>query len=448
MPDKNRWITPVLSDFLRTYCNPKINYRFFIGFSCGLPFLLTLTILDLWLKEYGISNTAIGLFTLLHWPFTLKFLWAPFIDRFNFPFLSKKIGRLRGWAVASQITLFLGLLGMACSSPDSSLCRLILFASLVAFADGCQDISLYAYQLDKARKNMLGPIAGVIIFGYKIGMFFAKSFSLYLAYYFGWNAAYGAMAVGILCCTPFICCISEPQINDSPDVEIESMVKSYESSNRSKSEFVRLLKKTIFECLVCPFKIFMERDDWKNLIALVVLFKAGYIITQKMAKPFYVDMGFSILEIANVVQVFGAVAALIGGMIGGYFVKKMGVIRAMFGTSIAHASSCLAYLALAQLGHCRDMLYVTVFIDNITEGSMGASFIAFLYSLCDCNRYKATQYALLWAFYDGGGMLCRIISGIAADMLGWTGFFLFVPLTFIPSLIILRNVMAKSGRKR
>ncbi|MDR2267962.1 MAG: MFS transporter [Holosporaceae bacterium] len=438
----------VLGDFLKTYCNPKINYRFFIGFSCGLPFLLTLTILDLWLKDYGVSNTAIGLFTMLHWPFTLKFLWAPFIDKLNFPFLSKKIGRLRGWAVASQIMLFLGILGMSCFDPGTSLWRLIACASLVAFADGCQDISLYAYQLDRARKNMLGPIAGVVIFGYKTGMFFAKSISLYLAYYFGWNVAYGIMAISILLCTIFIFCVDEPKIDNNPDANIDDMVKFYENSDNSRSEFMKLLKKTIFECLVCPFKIFMKREDWKSLIAIVVLFKAGYIITQKMAKPFYVDMGFSILEIANVVQVFGTIAALIGGTIGGYFVKKIGLNRAMFWTSVAHASSCMAYLALAQLGHCLDMLYITVFVDNITEGAMGASFIAFLYNMCsDSNKYRATQYALLWAFYDFGGMLYRIASGVIADALGWTNFFLFVPLTFVPSLIILGNIIANQNGK-
>ncbi|MDR2681760.1 MAG: MFS transporter [Holosporaceae bacterium] len=436
--------TSILGDFLKTYRNPKIGSTFFIGFSCGLPFLLTLTILDLWLKECGVSNTVIGLFTLLHWPFTLKFLWAPFIDKYTLPFFPKKFGRLRGWAVSSQLLLFIGVWGMSCSSPLSSPLRLILCASLVAFADGCQDISLYAYQLDRAKKDLLGPVAGVVIFGYKTGMFFAKSSALYLAYYFGWNTAYLLMAVAILICAVFICCIREPDVSISSGGQLASVAESYASD--SNSEFARFFKKTIFECLVCPFKIFMKRKNWKSLIALVIFFKVGYILTQKMAKPFYMDMGFSILEIANVVQVFGTLAAMIGGMIGGYLIKKFALYRVMFYAAVAHALSCIAYLLLSKAGHSVPMLYITVFVENVTEGTMGASFIAFLYSLCNI-KYCATQYALLWAFYDFGGMCCRIVSGAIADILGWTNFFLFVPLTFVPSLLILRK-MVKTEAKR
>ncbi|MDR2794576.1 MAG: MFS transporter [Holosporaceae bacterium] len=433
-------LTSILGDFLKTYRNPKVGSIFFIGFFCGLPFLLTLTILDLWLKECGVSNTVIGLFTILHWPFVLKFLWAPFIDKYYLPFWPKKFGRLRGWAISSQLLLFMGIWGMSCSSPTSSPLQLILCASLVAFADGCQDISLYAYQLDRARKDLLGPVAGVVIFGYKTGMFFAKSSSLYLAYYFGWNTAYFLMAMVILLSTIFICCIHEPMVDDSSTDASESYVSN------SSSEFTRFFKKTIFECLVCPFKIFMQRKNWKSLIALVILFKVGYILTQKMAKPFYVDMGFSILEIANVVQVFGTLAAMLGGMIGGYLIKKFNLTRVMFYAAIAHAMSCIAYLLLSKAGHSVVMLYITVFVEDITEGVMGASFIAFLYGLCEI-KYCATQYALLWAFYDFGGMCCRMMSGAIADVLGWTKFFLFVPLTFVPSLVILRKIIREEETK-
>lgn len=427
----------ILGDFAHTYCNPKIYIRFFVGFSCGVPFLLTLTILDLWLKDCGVSNTAIGLFTIIHWPFLLKFLWAPFIDRFNFPYLSKKLGRRRGWAVASQLLLFIGILGMALSSPGASLFRLIFCASIVAFADGCQDMSLYAYQLDKAKTDMFGPIAGVVIFGYKVGMFFTKSTALYLAHYFGWNKAYAVMAFSVFLCTFMILHIKEPQATKtSSEKQIKDMLKRYEEKDNSRFAFMRLIQGTLFECLICPFKIFMKRNNWRVLIAIVILFRAGDIMSQKMAKPFYVDMGFSMLEIANVVQVFGTIAALLGGIFGGYFVKKVGIKFAMLYASIVHAFSCFAYVVISLVGYDIHWLYFTVFVENITGGAMGTSFIAFLYSLCD-KRYCATQYALLWAFYDCGGAIYRMTSGILADTLGWTKFFLFTGVMFLPSIFIL-----------
>lgn len=414
----------IVSDFVETYGDPKVSSRFFIGFSCGLPFLLTLTILDLWLKDCGVSNTAIGLFTLIHCPFTLKFLWALFIDRFNFPYLSKKLGHRKGWAVASQILLFLGLMGMAFWNPAGSIWSLVGFASLVAFADGCQDMSLYVYQIDHARAQRLGPVAGVIIFGYRMGMFLSKSVSLYLAHYFGWNAAYFIMAFTILICTFFILNIDEPRENKSKLL------------NFSEKQLRKTIKTAFKECLIDPFKEFMKKKDWETLIWLIILFRAGDTIAQKMAKPFFVEIGFSMLEIANVVQVFGTIATLIGGICGGYYIKRVGVKTAMFYTAIAHALSCLTYIALSVIGYNLYMLYLTSFIENITGGMMSTTFIAFLYTLCN-RQYCTTQYALLWAFYDFGGAFCRIISGIMADLLGWTNFFIFAMLMFIPSIVML-----------
>jgi PAT family beta-lactamase induction signal transducer AmpG len=439
----------VMGDFLKTYCDPKMGFKFFIGFSCGIPFLLTLTILDIWLKDNGVSNTAIGLFTLLHWPFTLKFLWAPFIDKLNFPYFSRKLGRLRGWVLASQLLLFIGLIGMSCANPQVSLFRLMFFTSLVAFADGCQDTSLYAYQIDRTKNDALGHVAGAVLFGYRSGMLFAKSVVLYLAYYFGWNIAYAVMAFSILLCTLLIIRAEEPISTQTKKDEmvIDRMVQFYDKTDKSRIEFTRFIKRTMFECLVCPFVVFMKKNsNWKHIIALLMLFKAGDIVAQKMAKPFYIDLGFSLLQIANVVQVFGTIAALVGSLVGGYLIKKNGIRLAMMYTGIAHALSCFAYVALFQTGPHICILYFTVFIENITGGAMGAAFIAFLYSICD-RRYCATQYALLWAFYDLGGIAFRIISGALADMLGWTNFFLFVPLLFLPSLWLLYMMISRECSK-
>lgn len=428
----------VVSDFVKTYGDPKVNSRFFIGFSCGVPFLLRLTILDLWLKDCGVSNTAIGLFTLLNCPFTFKFLWALFIDRFNFPFLSEKFGRRKGWAIASQILLFIGICGMACSTPKDGLLGLIICASVVAFADGCQDMSLYKYQIRDTQGKMLGPIAGVVIFGYRIGMFLSKSLSLYLAHYFGWNVAYFAMALTILLCMFFILNIEEPQ----EDAEAKEPLNFSDNV-----DFSAAIKTALDDCLISPFKKFMEKGDWKRLIWIIVLYRAGDMIAQKMAKPFFVEIGFSMLEIANVVQVFGTISTLIGGICGGYFVKKVGIKTAMFYTAIAHAVSCLTYVAMSFIGYNIHMLYFTAFIENITGGMMSTAFIAFLYSLCN-KQYGTTQYALLWAFYDFGGAIYRTISGAMADLLGWTNFFIFAVIMFIPGIVVLYPNAHNENRER
>jgi PAT family beta-lactamase induction signal transducer AmpG len=361
----------------------------------------------------------------------------------DFPILSKIFGRRRGWAIASQILLFIGLSGMASVNPRDNMVSLMFFVSLVAFADGCQDMSMYAYQLDKVSVNMFGPVAGVFVSGYKMGMFFSKTITLYLAHYFGWNYAYASMAFSIFLCTFFIFFIEEPKIKSTDELKrIESMVESYEKKETSKWRFIRFIKATVFECLVCPFKMFMQRKDWIYIISIVVLYRAGDRMIQKMAKPFYVDMGFSKLEIANVVQVFGTIAALVGGVIGGYVVKRLGIKKAMFWAGIIHATGCFAYLLLLYSGHDIKMLYCTVFVENFTCGIISTAFIAFLYSLCNKN-YATTQYATLWAFFECGGAIFRSISGIIVDTIGWHNFFLLAPVAFVPSLVILYCMVKK-----
>ncbi len=179
----------------------------------------------------------------------------------------------------------------------------------------------------------------------------------------------------------------------------------------------------------------------------MLLFKAGDIAVHKMAKPFYIDIGFSMLEIANVVQVFGTVSTLIGGIFGGYFVKKYGLKRLMFKSAIAHALACLTFVIMSKVGHNILFLYISTLIENITGGIMTTAYLAFLYSLCDKGEHSTSQYALLWAFYDFSGIFFRTVSGMLADLLGWTLFFSLIPVTFIPSLVVLYSLIIKHEGK-
>lgn len=423
-------IQSVVCDFIETYFNKYIGSRVFLGFSCGIPFLLRLTILDVWLKENNVSNTTIALLSLLQWPYMLKFLWAPFIEKIPFPFFSKIFGHNRGWALASHLLLFLGIIGMSLCDPQKHLIILMCVTSLVAFADGCQDVALYAYQIDRVKTESLGPVAGVFVFGYRVGMFFSKSIALYLAYYCGWNIAYLLMAFSVCICTFFVMCIDEP----NPPAGVNRL------QHKSMENILVIIKDTISECLYNPFKKFIMQSGSEKTMAIIVLFMFGDRMLQKMSKLFYIDLGFSLLEIANVVQVFGTVSSIIGGLAGGYCVKILGVKRSMFYTGIIHAITCFLYIVLAHTGHNINVLYFVVFVENVTAGAMMTSFISFLYSLCR-KQYASTQYALLWGFYEMGGAVSRTISGWLADTLGWVNFFIFVPIIFIPSLVILKNII-------
>ena len=410
----------------------------FVGFSCGIPAMLRLSVLDIWLKDYGVSNTLIGFFSLLHWPYWFKFLWAPFIERTDFPFLSKRFGRRRGWAIFSQCLLFIGIFGMACCDPRTSLSTLLLWASVVAFADGCQDVSMYAYQLDGIRGKTAGISAGVFVFGYRIGMFFAKSGALYLAHFLNWKLSYHFMAFAIFICTLFVLGLHEPVISNKKEMKrLNELANNYSSEDSLLGD----IKRRVYECLICPFKLFMEQDNWKISLLLIFIYRIGDRIVQKMAKLFYIDIGFSLLDIANAAQVFGAIATIVGGLVGGYYVKYVGVKRSMYYLGIIHAIACFSYLALTQTGSDLLVLYLTIFIENTTSGALATTFIAFLYSICNHRAYPATQYALLWAFYELSGMFCRSIAGVLADTLGWINFFLLVPVLFVPGLFVLWKII-------
>ncbi len=420
-------------DLINSYLQKGLGSKCLLGFTCGVPFLLRLAVLDIWLKDFGLSNTTIGLLTVIQWPYILKFLWAPFIERFDFPILSRLLkGRKRGWAIASQLLLFFGIVGMATSSPDSNLYRLLFFASLVAFADGCQDVAIYACQWDRVPQHLYGPTAGIFVLGYRIGLLFSKSLTLYLAHYFNWNCAYGVMAFSVFICTLFILRMPEPAVIEG-DVE---------NQKNDTSTFVRIVEvaiMTVSQCLIEPFRQFLQKEHWKQFIAVLMLYRMGDIFFQKMAKLFYIDIGFSILDIANVVQVFGSIATLLGGVVGGYFIQKLGIVKSMIYFAIVHGLCCLCYVILSQMGNNLPMLYLSVFVEHTSNGAIATAFITFLYCISN-KRYAATQYALLWAFFGLSNILYRSISGVIADMLGWTNFFLLIPLTFVPSIIVLYSL--------
>lgn len=431
-------------DLCSSYFNRAMGSRFCVGFSCGIPFLLRLSVLDLWLKDCGLSNSAIGFFTFMHWPYLLKFLYAPFIEKTDFPLLSRIFGRRRGWAIASQLLLFMGFAALSCCDPRTNLGWIMVLASFLAFADGCQDVSLYSFQVENASQKNFGVIASVFVFGYRIGLFFSKSVTLYLAHYYGWNVAYALMAFSVCLCTLFILSVKEPQVTHSEQsATIRKLVGDYEQSLHGSHCF---LKSRIYECLVCPFQLFLKRKDSYKLLCVVLLYRVGDRVAQKMAKLFYIDLGFSMLDIANVVQVFGTTSTIVGSLIGGWISKRYGIMRSLFIVGIIHAIACFAYIMLYFIGHNITALYCTVFIENLTGGATATAFIAFLYSLSNDSESAATQYAAFWALYEAVSMVCRACSGVIADMLGWKNFFFMIPFISVPSICILYQIIRKPSQ--
>ncbi|MDR3179667.1 MAG: MFS transporter [Holosporaceae bacterium] len=394
----------LLKFFLKKFC---------VGCSYGTSFPLVVVILDYWLKDCGVSNSSIGFFTIFHLLFTLKFLWAHVIDNWDIPYLSRRLGRQKSWVIVSQGVLIGAVICMAHLDPQSQFGTLIFFASLISFADGCQNVALYPYQICAVANGDLGYVAGTISFGHRISSIFTKFVTLHMAHFFNWTVAYESAAFLILLCMIFILLTPEPQ---------------QQNNNAPGSQPTFLAIKKIYDQL-------LARKNGIFILLILALYKIAGFMIQKMSRPFCLEMGFTKLEIANVVQFFGSLSLIIGGFIGGFFVKKIGTVKTMLYLGILHMLSLYLYLLIWFYGHDTNILCIVVFFESMAQGATAAAFLAFLYGLCS----GSSQYALLWALHEFGCIVATSVSGLLVDGIGWLRYFLIIPMFFIPGLWILHR---------
>ncbi|MDR0677549.1 MAG: MFS transporter [Holosporaceae bacterium] len=379
-----------------------------VGFSYGMPFPLTLVILDFWLKDSGVSNTIVGIFSLLHLPFTFKFLWGPLVENRDIPFLSPKLGRIRSWIVVSHLILIFGIVGMAYSDPSSSLFSLISFASLTSLGDGCKNVVLYPYQIDRAKESQMGYVAGLIGMGHKIGMIFTKTISLHLAHFFSWKTAYLFCAVCIFMLMNMLLFLKIPKNNPN---RIENFLS-----------FPDFIKKNIVQ----PFKNIKKI----SFLYVLLLYKSLDFMMQKISKLFIMEAGFSKIEIANVAQLLGSISVIIGGLVGGYIIKKISLSRSLVIFGTCHAVSFFPYLFLLYQPNIGVLRWIILF-EAFTGGCVTTAFLTFIYNTCRTG----SLYAFLWAFHDFTGMFFMGISGFISDKIGWNLYFSLIPSSYIITLI-------------
>ncbi|MBR1734647.1 MAG: MFS transporter [Alphaproteobacteria bacterium] len=390
-----------------------------IGYSYGVSFPITIVILDYWLKECGVTNSTIGLFSLFHLPFALKLLFAPIIDRYKIPYLSKKIGHRCSWVLVSQCALITGIMCMAQSDPKSNILQLMCFASITALADGFQNIALYPYQISDITKEQFGYTAGIVSFGHRIGSISIKVATLYCAHFWGWKIAYECAACMVLCCMISIFFMKEPVITDD-----------FKESNKKN---IHALSSHIKEIL----KEIKHVANKRYIMLTLILYKATDFTIQKMSRVFCLDIGFSKLEIANIVQFFGSIAVVAGGFLAGFFIKKYGTLYSMMIISMMHMCFLFSYIILNYVGNDTNILCAIIFLEGVSGGAVSAAFIAFLYENCR----NGSQYALLWAIHELSGTVFRFLSGFLADQFSWNTFFILTPLLSVPGILLLRKMI-------
>ena len=408
-----------------------------LGFASGLPAPLVFSNLSIWLRDDGVSRTDIGLFALAATPYAINFLWAPLVDRLRLPFFTARFGQRRGWALFAQVWLLLAILWMSLSDPGEHLLMMALAVLLVTTASATQDIVIDAYRIDILDPSRYAAGSAVAIWGWHIGgTLVGGAGGLMLASAFGWAAAYQVLAVAVL--VGMLAILLSPEPQRAMVARLDQQQQLLEQQWRERWGSVAGLLAWMQVAVVAPFVEFMRRDGAWLVLAFVFIFKLGDAMLGRMSGVFYRELGFSLEQIAEVSKVYGFAANMFGVFLGGLLAARIGVLRTLFLSGLATASTNLLYALLALVGQQKAMLVLAVAADNFTTGLVTVAFVAYLSSLCN-HAYTATQYALLASLGNLARIWLSAASGAMVDGLDgdWATFFVWTALIALLGLPLL-----------
>jgi len=408
----------------------------FLGFSAGLPFILVSSTLSAWLADEHINLAIIGYFSLVGVAYSIKVVWAPIIDRLPLLFLTRIFGKRRSWMLVSQLGIFWGLWAISQLSVSSQLEQIAWLSIWVALCSATQDIVIDAYRIEIVAAELQGAMAAMYVFGYRLALLVAGAGALYLAEFFNWQASYQVMALFMLVGVVATFLIHEPRhVADRATQDIE---KSLELSlGLSNGGVLNKMSKGLLDAVVSPFVEFFKRNGRSGvlILALIALYKMSDIAMGVMANPFYLDLGFSKKEIADVTKVFGFFMTIFGTSLGGVLVLRYGIMRPLLFGAVIVALTNLLFAGLAVMQPNLYLLAGVVSADNLSGGIAAAVFIAYLSSLTN-TAYTATQYALFSSLMTLPAKLIGGLSGqIVADY-GYAGFFIYAALIGVPAIIL------------
>lgn len=407
---------------LLLFRDPRMLVILLLGFSSGLPLALTSSTLNARLTESGVSLTGIGLFSLVALPYSLKFLWAPLIDQIPLPKLNRLFGHRRAWMLCVQLLLMASILGIGLTDPLTYPLLTVIFALLTTFFSASQDVVIDAYRVEILDTEEQGAGATMVQIGYRIAMLISSAGALYLAEYSTWGMTYVVMAALIGVGMTTILCSKEPALTP---VVAPDRPQGFAAWTR--------------HAVVGPFTDMAQRQGWR-LLLLIILFALFYKLADAMlgvmATTFYLKIGFTKPEIANITKIFGFFATLVGFAAGGLAITRLGIMRSLVIGAVLQGASNLMFAWQASVGANTDALALTIAVENFT-GSIGSTaFVAYISGLCS-RTYTGTQYALLSALAAVGRSVLAAPSGWLAEKLGWVDFFIVSTFAAVPGLIVL-----------
>lgn len=429
------------------YGDRRVATMLALGFSSGMPLILIFATMSRWLAEAGVSRTEIGIFSLVGLAYGFKFVWAPAVDHVHLPWLHRLLGRRRSWVLLAQAAVIVGIVGMAFTSPASALGTMAIFAVVTAFAGATQDIAIDAWRIESAPKEMQGAMAGAYQLGYRLALLAGGAGVFFIvaalqdgvqglgpaAWRYGYLAMAGAMLIGV----GAILYAREPAARVSE--ETRRMEEAIERS--AGGGIVGKAVAHLSNAIVLPFVDFFKRNGWIGLLVLV--FIGSYWLSDRiwgvMAQPFYFDMGYTKVEVAEVSKVFGLIVTIVGALLGGVLVVKVGVMRMLlFSATLAAATNLLfagLTLYVEHFGKSVPLLYGAIGLENVFGGMAGTVLIAYLSGLTNV-AYTGTQYALFTSFMVLPGKFLAAGSGWVVETSGYVTFFLYTAAAGIPAILL------------
>lgn len=395
-----------MKKYLQALFNPRMLIIFLMGFSSGLPLALTGGTLKLWMRQDGVDLATIGFFSAVALPTSLKFLWAPFLDRYTPP-----LGRRRGWIVIAQACLAASLLAISFVRPNEQRALLAVLAFLISFFACTQDIGLDAFRREFLSAEEFGFGTSLFITSYRLAMLVASSGALFLAAFFSWQVSYQIMAA--LVSVGFIATMfaKEPVVEAQPP-------------------------RTLFNAFIEPLKEYFSRKGAFWIAGFVLLYKLGDAVALQMTMPFYKDMGYTTEQIASVVKIAGIWATIVGGLVGGAIMIRIGINRSLFVFGILQGIAVLGFAWLTVADHNLINLAVVVSAENFAIGMATAAYVAFMASMTN-KRFSATQYALLSSLAMIPSTLVATPAGVLIEAVGYFNFFVICTICAIPGLLMI-----------
>lgn len=430
-------VTPAgkVSQILKVYLERRVLIVLFLGFSAGLPLALSGATLLYWMAELNVDLGLIGLFSLVGTPYTMKFFWAPVVDAWRVPVLSRLLGRRRGWLVLSQLMLMIAIVFLGTLNPLTAPWWVALGAFLVALSSATQDIVIDAFRVESLDQDQQAAGMANYVAGYRVGYLLSSAGTLILVEYFQrsgvdqtliWSFAYTIMGGLILVGLAAVLLSKEP----AASAAYEQQLAAQEPAGHDQ---LKRLWKTAFDA----FADFLTKPYAAFILAFVLFFKFCDSFAGVMTGPFVVKIGFDRADYITMVKGVGFAAALLGGFAGGLLAKAMPLVQALWVGGILQMASNLVFAWLAWVGVNTTALGVTIMVENFTGGIGTVIFVAYLSSLTQNAAHTATQFALLTSLAAMGRTYISSFSGYIADATGWIWFFIITAFAAAPGFMLL-----------